>query len=35
LFLIRSLLWFLMPFIKTGLWSFSLLLARISGRSTT
>jgi hypothetical protein len=35
LFLIRSLLWFSMPFIKTGLWSFSLLLARISGRSTT
>jgi hypothetical protein len=29
------LLWFAMPFIKTGLWSFSLLLARISGRGTT
>ena len=34
LFLIRTLLWFVMPFIKTGLWSFSLLLARISGRGT-
>jgi hypothetical protein len=34
LFLIRSLLWFATPFIKTGLWSFSLLLARISGRNT-
>lgn len=34
LFLIRSLLWFAMPFIKTGLWGFSLLLARISGRGT-
>ena len=32
LFLIRSLLWFAMPFIKTGLWSFSLLLGRLSGR---
>jgi hypothetical protein len=34
LFLIRALLWFAMPLIKTGLWSFSLLLARISGRGT-
>ena len=34
LILIRSILWFVMPFIKTGLWSFSLLLARISGRGT-
>ena len=34
LFLIRSLLWFAMPFIKTGLWGFSLLLGRISGRGT-
>lgn len=35
LFLIRSLLWFAMPFIKTALWSFSLLLQRASGRGTT
>lgn len=34
LFLIRSLLWFVMPFIKTGLWSFSMFLARISGRGS-
>ena len=34
LFLIRSFLWFAMPFIKTGLWGLSLLLARISGRGT-
>jgi hypothetical protein len=33
LFLIRTLLWFAMPFIKTGLWSTSRLLARVSGKS--
>ena len=32
LFLIRTIAWFAMPFIKTGLWSFSVLLARMSGR---
>lgn len=32
LFLLRTIMWFVLPFIKTGLWSFSLLLARISGR---
>lgn len=35
LFLIRSLLWFARPFIKIGLWSFSLLLRRMSGQGTT
>jgi hypothetical protein len=32
LFLIRTIMWFAMPFVKAGLWSFSLFLARISGR---
>lgn len=34
LFLIRSVLWLAMPLIKTGLWSVSLLLGRLSGRDT-
>lgn len=34
LFLIRGLLWLSMPLIKTGLWSVSLLLGRLSGRDT-
>jgi hypothetical protein len=33
LFFIRTIGWFAMPFIKTGLWSFSVLLARMSGRT--
>ncbi len=34
LFLLRTVLWYVIPFLKTSLWSISKLLARISGRTS-